>query len=100
MSKVERGVVKAPNLNLHDLGAKRSMTPTAGASATHSPDRARGSADPGGCGSLTKSASPVSTPDHRFNVDQAEDAARRRPASMPGRAVSRWTSAWGCPRPG
>jgi hypothetical protein len=86
MSNVERGVVKAPNLNLHDLGAKRSMTPTSGASATHSPDRARGGAEPGGCGSLTKSASPVSTPDHRFNVDQAK-MPQPSAATMPGQGA-------------
>ncbi len=86
MSNVRRGVVNAPNLNLHDLSAKRSMTPTAGGSATRSPDKARGSAEPGGCGSLMKSASPVSTPDHRFNVDQAR-MPQPPAATMPGQGA-------------
>jgi hypothetical protein len=72
MPKVEKGVVKPPNEMLQGLGQTRSMTPGAGAPATHEPNLSLRSGATGGSGPLTRFASPVSTPDNRFNVDHAK----------------------------
>jgi hypothetical protein len=72
MPNAERNVVKPPNEMLQGLAQTRSTTPGASDPMVMSPDHARHSADPGGSGPLTRSASPVRTPDHRFNVDNAK----------------------------
>jgi hypothetical protein len=72
MPDVQRGVVKAPNEMLQGLDQRRSMTPGPGAPATHDPNARLRNGSAGGSANLARSASPVSTPDHRFNVENAK----------------------------
>jgi hypothetical protein len=72
MSRVEKGVVRPPNEDLQHLDQRRSTTPAAGAPAAHEPNRLLRNGAAGGSASLTRLASPVSTPDNRFNVDNAK----------------------------
>ncbi len=72
MSKVERGVIKAPNTSLNGLAQTRSTTPDAGRPTAPQPNVLPRGVPVGGSGPLTRSASPVSRPDHRFNVENAK----------------------------
>jgi hypothetical protein len=72
MPNVERGVVMAPNTMLQGLGQTRSMAPSAGLAATHEPNLGLKNGAAGGSSPLTRLASPVSVPNHRFNVDNAK----------------------------
>jgi hypothetical protein len=74
MPKVERSQVHAPNEMLQSLVQKRSATPAATGSPVHDPGLALHDGDPSSYGGrgYAKGPSPVSTPDHRFNVDQAQ----------------------------
>jgi hypothetical protein len=67
MTKVERGVVKAPNQELQGLAATRSHGPRAGMPAVPELKKALH----GGSADLTRQPSPVAPPSCRFDVDKA-----------------------------
>ncbi len=72
MPKVERHVVKAPNEKLQGLMHTRSAAPGASGPYTRDPNQSLGSGAPGGSGALARSPSPVSVPDHRFKIEDAQ----------------------------
>ena len=72
MAKVERGVVKPPNLELQGLAATRSARAASRACLrSRGPNSALHAGDPGGSADLTRQPSPVAPVSHRFNVDDA-----------------------------
>jgi len=72
MPNVERSPITPPNEMLQGLAKTRSATPAASGSMVHGPHAGLRDGDPGGSGPLTRSASPVRAPDHRFNVENAK----------------------------
>jgi hypothetical protein len=74
MPNVERSPICAPNEMLQSLVQSRSATPAATGSPIHDPGLALRDGDPSSFGGrgYAKGPSPVSMPDHRFNVDQAK----------------------------
>jgi hypothetical protein len=89
MPNVERDVVKAPNEpGRAGARAANSFLPLAGGPpAAHPSNEARKGGDRrGGSANLAELASPVKTPDHRFNI---EDAKMPQPPSAfePGKGA-------------
>jgi hypothetical protein len=71
MFKVERGVIKPPNLDLQGLAATRSQAPAPGRPTAHPANSRLTAGDPGGSANLTKAVSPIAPASHRFDVDRA-----------------------------
>jgi len=74
MGQVERGAVKAPNDELKGLDRTRSAAPAASGPMIQSANAGLHAGDPSSYGGrgYAKGASPVSTPDHRFNIGNSQ----------------------------
>ena len=87
MPKAERNVVTPPNQKLMGINERRSATPAASPSAVREPNQNLRDGDPsayGGNPLLHKAPGGVRTPDHRFDVNNANIGAQPPAADMPG----------------